>query len=1060
MSRPRSDRGAPVRPRTGAHRFAWQSGLALCLLCLIQSAHAIQLFCGAPGPIEIAVPAQSTLTVQLAPSASPAWVWVEEAGQDLRLHTPDVSETLSIQVPPRFGLSLLKIDRPQEVRIERLLDHASAASVHLGLECQPSDPAVLDWLAQADDIARHLAGGLGSLRGQTVPAALDALIATAPSARWQALAMHLRAQWLLLAARSAEAVPAFTDAALRWDLIGAQAQAAAARVAAAENMRLAGRGDQALALSRASPAAPDANHYFGVRLEAARCGVLFDHGDLSDASACYDWVQQAYMQLNETLEATNVAINRADLLRRLDDHTNARSTVLAALDALQGPQSEAIRGRAELSLAETAAQQGDLSEVLLRLNAAHDSFDAAGETRWQSHVLRRLASTLLELGSLDDAQLALDAAVSLIDPTHAPLPYASAQLLQARLLRARGFTAHALALIEASIAAAETSQQQELTNLGLLELASSQLELSEPAAANLTLDRVRNASPREQARYDYLRGLSHPPPAPPPMLGQVLGRSPLTADNTAWAALSLSERVDILRSAARSAAAAGDADAALHGLLQSARPLARVSAESGNPLLGQALDALILRLRSTAIELLIQQAVDGVDLAATPDAEAMILRWLQLTLPQSGAGRPEHWSSLDSELGRLLLGEPTGRHPRALLAALSPRTSKSVAHPPPFDLGATFDARPGLLILLEGERRALRADWAPSGPRWYVIDDLMGLHRSIEYVSALARAPHEPMETLHQAATELANRLHFEVAADTGDSLDVLADGLALKVEWSLLPNSESEFLGARQRIRMLQPSLAPATTDTHEAVQLLQAAQWQNTNLIADTRSGLQLPALQAAAAEADLIRTALPGRGLDLRPLAARQTLLDAMARAGAWIHVSAHGHLQPGLLAGSGLWLNPSASGAPPQFMSALDIRRQGARAQHVVLNACQLAASTSSASQLSATHASFAHSLVLAGAEHVIAARWPVSDTATHLWVPAYYRALQLQYEAGEAFDPSAALLDARRVLQRSRAFRHPVHWAAWVHLQRMPLHAPTAIAGDTTPPRAASRKPAT
>jgi CHAT domain-containing protein len=59
------------------------------------------------------------------------------------------------------------------------------------------------------------------------------------------------------------------------------------------------------------------------------------------------------------------------------------------------------------------------------------------------------------------------------------------------------------------------------------------------------------------------------------------------------------------------------------------------------------------------------------------------------------------------------------------------------------------------------------------------------------------------------------------------------------------------------------------------------------------------------------------------------------------------------------------------------------------------------------------------------------------------VPAYYRALQAQADSGEALDPGAALHAAQRALQRSRAFRHPFHWGAWVHLQRLPLIRATA-----------------
>lgn len=1060
MSRPLSEPCSrrPARQlrdfRAAARAFAW-----LALLIAAQ-ANSAALDCASPGPISLSVPAApGVLEVELRPSGA-AVLWIEEQGHDLRLQ-PAAPDALLLQVPPRFGLSLLPLDAPRRVGITRVLDNAANARVSLGLECAPLPVDLEAWLGRADAIARHFGGGLGSLRGVEPPFALAELIQTAPAPRWRAFALHLRAQWLLLSGLSAESAPAFVEAARAWDAVGAAPKAAAARVAAAENLRLAGDSAAVLSLSRSAPTAPEAGHYFGVRLEAARCGALFDRGELDPAAACHAWVLAAYKALDEPLEAANAAINGADLQRRLGRHVEARAVVLQALARLQGPQSDAVRGRAEHSLAETAAQLGDLPGVLKHLNAAQTAFDAAGEVRWQGHVLRRLAATLLELGNLADAQLALEASQALFDPVHAPLPYASGQLLQARLLRARGVPTESLPWLTASLATARSAAQRELQNLVLLELASTRLELADPGGARAALSELQDPSPRERARLELLRALAEKDAAQSAKLEGLLQRSPLAsgaADGIDWTALSLSQRIDLQREQARALAASGRINEAQDGLLASARSLDAQRQRSGNALLAQALEGLVRRLRFTAFELLATAHPQGFEAGADADAERLLLQWLALGLPLAAADSGADWSALDAQIGRHLLGHAPAAQSRALLKALA-SDHEPAAPARAIDLRASLEAEAPLQLLLAGERHALLATWTRQGLRMHRPPDLQTLQPRLGQLSALASSQGSSLQQLHDVAAEVAGRLQPALSTldPAEEGIGILADDLALGVEWALLPDHEGEPLGGSHRIRLRTLSHAGATQASAAALQLLQAAQWQSARGGAASEDATRLPALQAADAEAGLIRAALPGREVQVRALAQREMLLAALGQPGAWLHVSAHGDLQPGRVAGSGLWLDPAEGQAAPQFMSALDIRQHGAQAALVVLNACQLAAQQTPSSGPSGSQTSFAQSLVLAGVQHVVAARWPVSDTASHLWVPAYYRALQAQQDSGLGFDPAEALREARRALQRSRAFRHPFHWAAWVHLQQLPLlprstaHAPEAPSGERNAP---------
>ena len=1013
------------------------------------SASAASLGCDSPAPLEVALPQSGRLPVAFTTEHS-AWLWIEERGHDLQIDGADGLPLLSVQTPPRHGLSLLRVDASDAIEIARQLSGTSPARVMLSLDCGAIDPDLQRWLEEAATVAQHLGGGIGSLSGQSPPAALSALPARAPAPRWRALGLHLQAQWLLLEGRSIDAAPAFIEAARAWDRVGAAAQAAAARVAAAENLRLAGRGSEALALSRAAAGAPDRRHYFGVRLEAARCGALFERGDLPDASACYAWVQAAYAALEEPLEGANAAVNHADLLRRLGQPDEARSRVLAALEALQGPQSAAARGRAELSLAETAAHQGDVSEVLQRLQAAQGQFERAKEVRWRAHVLRRLASTLLELGAAADAQIALQAAQALLDPQHAPAPYASGQLLQARLLRDRAPYSERIALIQAAQSVADRIDQRELFNAAALERAELEWEFGHRARALEALLTLRDPSPREQARAAHLRRLIEPGTlSTPHVLAAMHPPAAKARAPRGFVALNLSERVAWQREAARRRAIEGAPQQAQAELLAAARALDALRLQTGNALLDQALAAQILRLRATAVEL--QARSMRAQAQRDPSDERWLLDWLGLGLPAGADEASSEFAQLDAELGRLLLGEGSGARAETLLAALASRSARIERQPASADaLRASFNARSPLQILLNGEQQGLQVEWSPQQLGLRVIEDLPDLREALLRLSRALHNPGTPVQQLHQASADVAARLQLPSSLLARGSVDVLADDLGLEIEWAVLPGPEGQPLGETHRLRLLQLSPNAGRPLALGTLQLLQAAQRQNPSTAAGARGGPALPALRAAEAEAQQILSALPDREIRRQALSEREQLLSALLRDDTWLHVSAHGQLQPDLLAGSGLWMDPAAPAGAPQFVSALDVQMRGARAPHVVLNACQLAQNADGPADLTG-QASFAQALVRAGAGHVIAARWPVSDSASQLWVPAYYGALQLQAEAGTPLDPAAALRAARQSLQRSRAFRHPYHWAAWVHFEALPWLPQAAEAAEAPQP---------
>jgi CHAT domain-containing protein len=209
---------------------------------------------------------------------------------------------------------------------------------------------------------------------------------------------------------------------------------------------------------------------------------------------------------------------------------------------------------------------------------------------------------------------------------------------------------------------------------------------------------------------------------------------------------------------------------------------------------------------------------------------------------------------------------------------------------------------------------------------------------------------------------------------------------------------------------------------------------------IVAEQRGGddASLPRLAAAGVEARQIEPVLAAHELRVEQDAGatRASVLAALAAPGNWVHVAAHGVAQPQRIGYAGIWLEPAARDNAPPFLSWLDVLDSGAGADLVVLNACRLG----DGGNVVGANLSFASAVVRAGARHVVAALWPVSDAASALWVPAFYAALA---DDGE-HDPARALRAAQLRLRDSREFRHPYFWASLQTIERLPV-APPALA---------------
>lgn len=167
-------------------------------------------------------------------------------------------------------------------------------------------------------------------------------------------------------------------------------------------------------------------------------------------------------------------------------------------------------------------------------------------------------------------------------------------------------------------------------------------------------------------------------------------------------------------------------------------------------------------------------------------------------------------------------------------------------------------------------------------------------------------------------------------------------------------------------------------------------------------------------------------PEHPQDPEPPVAGDLVQAAMAELAAAdvVHFICHGHQSPQQPSESALLLDA------PLTVAAIE-RLDLANRPHVVLSACETGLIGRA---LPEEHVGLPAALLQAGAGSVLAALWPVDDTATAEFMGDYHRRL------AASGDPSLALAGTQR--QWHLEGREPHHWAAWV----LTGHAgPTGIA---------------
>ena len=967
---------------------------------------------------------------------STAILEVREAGQDVVIN--GVEEIITIPVPPRLGVSMVVMNRPLSLDITRLRPSAAAGALELHLHCRPDRTmAIRRWFDAVTFLLPSLGGGAGSLRDTSLASTLKSIAAAVHDDRSRALTQHLHAQMLYLTGRSDDAVDAFISAAKQWQAIGDQPRAAAAWVGVAEDLTRSGRYDDTLDVTR-GPGMPDSTHYYGVRLENARCNALHYLARREEASACFAWTSAHLDELEEVLELASTSINFAATERMLGRTESSRKLLHASIDLARGPQSWVIEGRARLALAIIARDEVNMGEALSQLNQAEALFALASEPRWQSIALATLAPWLADLGAIGDARAANQKALALLDADHAPARVAAADLIAARIELVAHRPLAALGHAERAQHRYTALGMAHETALATLQRAEALLYLDRSDDAEHLLSEIGDIGQHADTLQQRYRLIS---------AELALARADTTTAERHLATLNermtWHRRIDRNRLTALLHQMQGNSEAALDHLSSGHHTLRLPALATDNALLAHALGQSWMPLAQLATDLIAYEWQDGQ--LTTQQVVDKLLPWLIDSTPQavnthSNRGRGSG-TALDRSLSRLLTAnqdtesDTTGDFDqlRSLLERLGHSDSMTAMPQTVSRLNVVLN-RPWM-ALARGRRHLLRLWMTPGqSPDVHMIDPAM-LAASLDALREALAHPGTDISVLDRHARTLSTLLLADLPRTSApERLTVLADPISRTIPWPMLiwPGSD-QALVETTAITLMTPveRLGPQAT-TSPSLQVLIAAQ-NRVDPAGTQPTSPSLPTLTGALREPALIAEAMAPRPILTRTLEDRSDTLDALAQPGAWLHLSAHGQTRSDRLLASGIWLEPSKPGQPPDFFGWADALERGVGAELIVLNACQLAESSPAA----AAALDFASAISRAGARHTIAAQWPVSDTASAVWVPAFYRTLT----RNDTLDPALALSEARRALRASRAFRHPYHWAGWVHLERVAVGAP-------------------
>ncbi|MFO1495757.1 MAG: CHAT domain-containing protein [Lysobacterales bacterium] len=959
--------------------------------------------------------------VSIAPSDQDRYLRVTELGVDVVLNGPTTTPREIAYPMTRHAWLTLPLEADRSLELTVGLYAAAFGQVSIAAHCDRIPESRLKWLQRADELAQQQRRG--DQRPQLSPAFED-LLKTAPTAEDAAAATHMLADRYSLEGKSRQATQAYRDAEKQWRRLNRPMQVAGALIGVADVQMNTGNFalvDEVLAQAQQSL---DPRHpaYLLIRARGMLCVKTQYLGNLEASIRCHQDIIKDWLAIGDHTEAVNSAISMSYALRDL----GRPELGLATIDALMNDKSTSrvapyVLTRLSTSRAYLRRDRGDLVGALAGFAEALRLAESATDgSSWQAHAITQIADIYAQLGVTDQAYRLLAESFALYDPASAPARVA------AGLMK--------MGLIDRNSGNLQRAAQWYASAERIYALLNMPVERSEAALGALESRPPDNA---EDARRE---------------LAQVRDWSRLSATLNSRRAL-LTVRWQI---------AAGDragAEAALKTIEAQPAPLpqrllaARIRAELQHQQGADAaalrtieqqlaeVGALANRAGNAAISYLTVRAArelreDWVRIALTAHPQPAPDRWWQVLVQSAPMqavrpGRSVQGTDFGAALARELLGDGKANADRALVDALAPAESAPAVRGPS-ELPALAAVRAGLgedwLLLVVPAEPSSAALWM--GPERTVIVPLPSrsvLREEIAQLSTDLASPDVPMARLQRSVSALsASLLSGAPLSEAPARLHVLGDDLIGTIPFALLrwPGSERALIDTTATGWITRVDAGSPGAGSGAGLRVVVAPGSQQTSQVG-------LAPLRYAAAEPDLIARTVPElsqqRALDGEATPA--ALVQALGDPDAWVHLAAHGYAQTQLLGYAGAWLADPNNPQGSVMLSWLDVINTPLRAPLAVLNACQLAAGPSATSQSSL---SFASAVSAAGVDHVVAAYWPISDSASATWIPAFYSAMRAQ-PAAHAMD---ALRSAQLALKDSRSFRHPYYWASLAYFQHL------------------------
>lgn len=968
--------------------------------------------------------------IGIVPDQNAALLHIEERGRDIewRVHGDERFQPVAGR-PPRLGIKAIDVHRRVDLELRRSGTNELPATVRLELDCRPNaeQRARAHCLTVAEDVDSFDAVELfASTRLPVCRAFLLHAAASAASLRGDA--------------RNAERL--YGAAIEMWSRAGDRARQGAAQLGWAERLSDLGRHEEAIAASEASArnSREAGIDYFAARAQLQRCTSISYARSSAAASECYRRQVDGFIALGEISEAANVRYSMASIAEQAGRLDRAQADVDAALALGEARISPLVTGRLRYLEGRLALAQGRIAAALAALDRALASLDQAGNRHWQANVYLLAAHVYASLAASEEAGIFLDRARSYYRESGAVPRLAAATLFDAQL---RAVSGRDEAARQAAIEAA-----QLFDRLGMTERSVEAWLLAHRLGGDERFDVWRRLAPiidaldpvPERLRIDI-------------ELARI--RAAIAADGDGGP-----------RNAADRFAALAEEATSMEQMLHAREAQVRALLDSGDA--AEALrvaDALVERqfrlvdtLRVPALRhLAVRRArrigalwIDTV-LALPPDRRppASVLRdhlsrlqgthALSPRIGDAGSAR----DGLDAALAQAVLPDRGGDPTSEMLAAqrsllgfyAASKTTDAIAAPERRSLANVDTAIPAGVVRLSfalGDRQAFAlVESGNGGTALYEIAPPGAIREAASALVALAYQRDSAVTTLAAAARTLSSRIFPPALAgdDPPAELWIESDETLASVPFALLswpgrdwPLVESTAISHRLGTE------GHLTPSAH--LDVLVAAEPEGTE-------ALVLPRLYGAAVEHGLLVSVAGTQEVRAYTGAAagRAQLEALLSQPGSWVHVAAHGVSRAGIQGLAGLWLAPARGMSRPEFVSWLSLADRPLAASLVVLNACQLAQTGAAVSASS----SFAAALAAAGVRHVVAARWQVSDSASAVWVPAFYAALH----ADDAMSPARAVREAQLALRRSRAFRHPFYWSGLSHIQGI---EPAPLAG--------------